>query len=66
MTHLADLLYEVRNESKAGSELWSLFNVLADDVDGDELLGRFDAYVDDLDQECQDLYRKLKALKGSQ
>jgi hypothetical protein len=60
MSHLADQIYAVSKTSKAGADLWELFNVLADDVDGAELLGRFDAYVDNLDSEAQALYRELK------
>ena len=59
MTHIADRLYEASKINDAGAELWSLFNILADDVDGDELLGRFDAYVDNCSKEAQALYRKL-------
>jgi hypothetical protein len=64
MTHLADRIYAASKVSKAGADLWELFNVLADDVDGDELLGRFDAYVDNLDSEAQALYRELKGAKS--
>ncbi len=60
-THIADRLYEASKTSTAGSELWSLYNVLADDVSGAELLGRFDSYIDNLSTEAQALYRQLKA-----
>ena len=59
MTHIADRLYEASKINDAGAELWSLYNILSDDVSGNELLGRFDAYVDDLSAEAQTLYRKL-------
>ena len=59
MTHIADRLHEASKINDAGAELWSLYNVLSDDVSGDDLLGRFDAYVDDLSEEAQALYRKL-------
>ena len=59
MTHIADLVYEASKTSKAGKDLWELFNILADDVDGEELIGRFDSYVENLDEEAQALYRKL-------
>jgi hypothetical protein len=59
--HIADRLYEASKTSTAGSELWSLYNVLADDFDGADLLGRFDSNVDNLSAEAQALYRKLKA-----
>jgi hypothetical protein len=61
MKDIADRLYEASKVSGAGSELWSLYNVLADDVEGAELLGRFDSYIDNLSAEAQALYRKLKA-----
>jgi hypothetical protein len=59
MTHISERLCEASKISDAGAELWSLYNVLSDDVSGDELLGRFDAYVSDLSEEAQALYRKL-------
>jgi hypothetical protein len=59
--HIADRIYEASRTSEAGVELRSLFNTLADEFDGDELLGRFDAYVDNLSPEAQTLYRELKA-----
>ena len=59
MTHIAHRIYEASKTSEAGVELWSLYNVLSDDVSGDELLGRFDAYVDNCSEEAQALYRKL-------
>jgi hypothetical protein len=59
MIHIADRLHKASKINDAGAELWSLYNVLADDVSGDELLKRFDAYVDDLSEEAQALYRKL-------
>jgi len=59
MTHISERLYEASTINDAGAELWRLYNVLSDDVSGDELLGRFDAYVNDLSEEAQALYRKL-------
>jgi hypothetical protein len=59
-THIADRLYEASKTNNAGIELWSLYNVLADDFDGAELLGRFDSHVDFLSTEAQTLYRKIK------
>jgi hypothetical protein len=61
MKDIANRLYEASKASAAGGELWSLYNVLADDVTGAELLGRFDSYIDNLSAEAQALYRKLKA-----
>lgn len=58
--HIANLIYEASKTSKAGVELRNLYNTLADDFDGNELLGRFDSYVDDLSNEAQDLYRQIK------
>ena len=62
MTHISHLIDEARNTSEAGAELWSLYNVLADEYEGDDLLGRFDAYVSDLSVEAQNLYYKLAKL----
>jgi hypothetical protein len=59
MPHISHSLNDQRNLSEAGAELWALYNTLADDYSDAELLGRFDAYVDDLSLEAQDLYRKL-------
>jgi hypothetical protein len=59
MTQIGDRLYEASRTSQAGKDLWKLYNALADDVSEDELLSRFDAYVDDLSQEARALYRTL-------
>jgi len=59
MTHISHSLNDQRNLSEAGAELWALYNTLADDTPEDQLLGKFDAYVDDLSVEAQALYRKL-------
>lgn len=60
MKHIAETIYEASKTNEAGMELRNLYNVLADDFDGQELLSRFDAYVDDASQEAQILYRNLK------
>lgn len=59
MPHLSHSLHEESKQSAAGAELWTLYNALADDTPEDQLLGKFDAYVDDLSVEAQNLYRKL-------
>lgn len=59
MTHISQLIEESRQTSEAGTELWTLYNALADEWEGDELDGRFDAYVCDASREAQDLYQKL-------
>jgi hypothetical protein len=59
MSYLSHSLNNERNRSAAGAELWALYNTLADDTPDDQLLGKFDAYVDDLSVEAQNLYRKL-------
>lgn len=59
-THIAELIYQESRISEAGAELRNLYNVLADDFEGAELLGRFDSYVDNLSAEAQILYRQIK------
>jgi hypothetical protein len=59
MKDLTDSIYEASKASQAGKDLWKLYNALADDFEGEDLLGRFDAYVDDLSQEARTLYRAL-------
>ena len=56
---LEDRIWEASKESQAGQDLWTLYNRLADDVSGEELLIRFDGYVFDLSEEAITLYRKL-------
>ena len=58
-TSLYDAVWEASKTSKAGKDLWRLYNALADEVEGDELLSSFDAYVSDLDADAQALYRTL-------
>ena len=60
MTHIVDLIYSASETSAAGVELRSLYNALADDFEGQELLARFDSYIDDASADAQDLYRQLK------
>ena len=63
MTHFQERLYEAIWEasktSQAGKELWKLYNIIADDVDGDDLFSRLDSYVFDLNEKVQALYLKL-------
>jgi hypothetical protein len=55
-----DALWRAKINSVAGAdELWSLFMVLADDVEGDELMGKLDAYQCDASPEAQALYSYL-------
>jgi hypothetical protein len=49
--HIASV-YEASRTSEAGVELRNLYNELADDFDGDELL---DSYVDNLSDDAQAL-----------
>ena len=58
-TSLYDAIWEASKTSKAGKDLWRLYNALADEVEGEELLSRFDAYTADLDADAQTLYRTL-------
>jgi hypothetical protein len=58
-TSLYDAVWEASKTSKAGKDLWRLYNALADEVEGEELLSRLDAYVSDLDADAQALYRTL-------
>jgi hypothetical protein len=58
-TSFYDAIWEASKTSKAGKDLWRLYNALADEVEGDELLSRFDAYIADLDADAQTLYRTL-------
>jgi len=58
--NVVDRIYEASRTSEAGVELRTLFNELADEFDGQELLNRFDANVDNLSEEAQALYRDLK------
>jgi len=64
ITILENLLYEANKTSRAGEDLWNLYSRLADDVSGDELISRFDAYVDDLSPEAGVLYRTLTKKRG--
>ena len=64
--HIAERIFRASQVSEAGAELRELYNVLADDFDGDELLGRFDSYVDNLSAEAQALYRKLKEVSHAE
>ena len=59
MADISHLLFGASRASEAGHELWSLYNTLADEYEGDDLLGRFDAYVCDLSPEAQRLYQEL-------
>ena len=59
MADITDRLFEVSKESQAGKDLWRLYCTLCDDVQGEELSSRFDAYVDDLSPEARALYRAL-------
>ena len=63
--HIANSVYEASRTSEAGVELRNLYNELADDFDGDELLGRFDSYVDNLSDDAQALYRQIKLQYGN-
>ena len=63
--HIANSVYEASRTSKAGVELRNLYNELADDFDGDEVLGRFDSYVDNLSDDAQALYRQIKLQYGN-
>ena len=57
--HLYEAIWEASKTSQAGKELWKLYNIIADDVDGDDLFSRLDSYVFDLDEKVQALYLKL-------
>ena len=59
MQDITDRLFNASKESQAGKDLWKLYCTLSDDVAGDELASRFDAYVDDLSPEAQALYRAI-------
>ena len=59
MADIAERIWESSKTSQAGKDLWKLYNTLADDFEGDDLLSRFDAYVDDLNPETRALYRAL-------
>ena len=54
-----DRLFNAKKLSIAGEELWTLFNCLADDYEGNELLGKLECYVADYSQEVNDLYYRL-------
>jgi hypothetical protein len=56
---LYDAIWESSKTSQAGKDLWRLYNILADDVDGDELFSRLDSYIFDLNEKAQALYLKL-------
>lgn len=59
MADITQLIWEASKTSQEGKDLWKLYNTLSDDFEGDDLLGRFDAYVDDLSPETRALYRAL-------
>lgn len=55
-----DALWKAKLSDVAGAdELWSLFMSLSDDAEGEELLGKLDAYQCDASPEAQALYSYL-------
>jgi hypothetical protein len=56
---LHERFYNASTLSKAGAEIWSLYNHLGDDYDDEEIFSKLDAHIADCSKEANALYLLL-------